>query len=870
MPIKLRLRSEPSRIIDIIRASYYNLIISKNAGTVIPDMILRLKHNIKYITLVVGILIASTIIVLVSFSIEDSNKILAVSQESLTTANVSGDLPPLVQQSICNYDNPNQSSTGNINDSNSGSCGGTAGFPSACYNRSTSYSPDLLTWLSKSGSPSITNISDPNGSPVKLQFNQLDFTCYKYSQNTSALQHYTPGSSANIGIPGSSDFFMKEYSVISAEYVNGNANLTIPSGTITSTIQANHNNRFSFNSPFSFGFTPNTAYHSNSYTITFNYFAAEEFSQGYNGTQPVWSCVANGGATHWLNSSLSPNLPLDTRIQGCPESSINLNINISSQQIPEITALTGIVTNQTTPMTGVTVQACNCAGECGANDVNAAYGGISTTNSNGQYTLYVVNGSNTCISIQTGGPLKATPTLNTDTAYSGYTDKSQYEITNWTSPPPPAGWNFYYNKKSTENCDPMNTVCLSVIYSCSSVTVTGNFPNSYATAILSSPNPSNNQYYQYYNYQPIYNNSSFTFYPLNGSSDFPNGQYTVDLTWQNITPSVSFTLNCYTPPTLTYSSSCNSISGSVSQSPGDTESVTVTLGLPGGTTQQVTATQSGGYTFPGSDYGSQVYGSSGSFELYATNSEGSSTPVSFNIGPCGNVCMYGSSGCSSVASSVPTETQACSVNISPSGPIETGAPASINYNIAYYEYGTNANNGTPTISGTTEITITNSSSPPTSFTTSYSIDESSSPGTSSISNANTTEDSVTGLSAGDYTISLTFNGTFDNGTYSGTLPQQQCSSTFVVANEPYFRVYGGDITAGQGFSSGIDSCNQESASVIGWNEGSNGNYAGAGGQFAVIAPGSQNDPGIINYLVTGDWLWLLLEFQKLLECCRYY
>ena len=833
-------------------------------------MILRLKHNIKYITLVVGMLIASTIIVLVIFSVAGSQKILAATltdpaNNYLNVNNVSGDLPEAIKESICNYDNPSISNSNTI-DSNLNLCRGTLGFPSLCYNQATSYSPDLETWLSQYDSPNQTSINDPSDSSVTLQFNQLDFVCDADSSPTptSPLTHYVPKSLGNIGVPKATSLFMKQVSIIASVRTTGGAVVGI-SQNQTSTISVNPNSRFMFNSPFTLILTPpSTPPSTPVYTVTFGYYAVEEFSSGNGSSQPIWECVANGGKIYWLNSTGNYTLARTK----CEKSFRSINITIMlPKKPPTITTLTGVVTNQGTSMSGVTVQACDCAGDCGASDPNAYnsatetssgytsnYGGLSTTNSNGQYSLDVVKGSNTCISIQSGGPPNATPTLNTASAYSNYIDKSQYVITNWNPSPPTTGWDFNYTNK-LGNCDTTNTVCLSVTYSCSSVTVTGTFEaGSYATAILSSPNPRNTQYYQYYDsYAPIHNDKSYTFYPKR-SSIFPNGQYTVDLTWTNISPSVSFTLNCYTPPTLTSSSTCNSISGNVSQSPGDTEDVTVTLGLPDGSTESATVPQNGSYAFnfSGSDYGSQVYGSSGSFMLYATNNEGSSTPVSFNIGPCGNVCMYGSSGCSSVASSVPTAAQACSVSITPSGPIESGTPSTINYNIAYYEYGTNNNGNTPTISGTLAVAITNSSNPPTSSTYSYSIQEPSISGTSSVSSANATEDPVSGLSPGDYTISLTFNGTFDNGTYNGTLPQQQCSSTFVVANDPYFRVYGGDITAGQGFSSGIDSCNQESASVIGWNEGSKGNYAGAGGQFAVIAPGSQNDPGIINYLVTGD------------------
>jgi len=56
-----------------------------------------------------------------------------------------------------------------------------------------------------------------------------------------------------------------------------------------------------------------------------------------------------------------------------------------------------------------------------------------------------------------------------------------------------------------------------------------------------------------------------------------------------------------------------------------------------------------------------------------------------------------------------------------------------------------------------------------------------------------------------------------------------------IANKPYMRAYGGDISAGNGFTNG-GTCSQNSnAAIVGWNKEAGGAYAGAGVQFAAMA-----------------------------------
>ncbi|HSX16647.1 MAG TPA: hypothetical protein VLH86_00940 [Patescibacteria group bacterium] len=88
-------------------------------------------------------------------------------------------------------------------------------------------------------------------------------------------------------------------------------------------------------------------------------------------------------------------------------------------------------------------------------------------------------------------------------------------------------------------------------------------------------------------------------------------------------------------------------------------------------------------------------------------------------------------------------------------------------------------------------------------------------------------------STGNRTIcrALWVNPSTTGGTSKGT---EVC---VLVTNKPYLRAYGGDVSAGNGFSSGTGStCTINSeAAVVGWNKESAGSFAGAGAQFAVYA-----------------------------------
>ncbi|HUC89579.1 MAG TPA: hypothetical protein VMR45_02155 [Patescibacteria group bacterium] len=66
-------------------------------------------------------------------------------------------------------------------------------------------------------------------------------------------------------------------------------------------------------------------------------------------------------------------------------------------------------------------------------------------------------------------------------------------------------------------------------------------------------------------------------------------------------------------------------------------------------------------------------------------------------------------------------------------------------------------------------------------------------------------------------------------------------SCIVVASKPYARAYGGDISAGNGFTTSGTCVNNLLGSVVGWNKEAAGSYAGAGAQFATLALGTIYD-----------------------------
>jgi len=64
-------------------------------------------------------------------------------------------------------------------------------------------------------------------------------------------------------------------------------------------------------------------------------------------------------------------------------------------------------------------------------------------------------------------------------------------------------------------------------------------------------------------------------------------------------------------------------------------------------------------------------------------------------------------------------------------------------------------------------------------------------------------------------------------------PSQACT---VIANQPYVKVFGGDVSVGGGLSTAPNVCNlNASAGVMAWNLGAGNAFAGAGSQYAVSA-----------------------------------
>lgn len=77
--------------------------------------------------------------------------------------------------------------------------------------------------------------------------------------------------------------------------------------------------------------------------------------------------------------------------------------------------------------------------------------------------------------------------------------------------------------------------------------------------------------------------------------------------------------------------------------------------------------------------------------------------------------------------------------------------------------------------------------------------------------------------------SLTITPAEENGTSRSAI------GCVTIANKPYLRAYGGDVSAGNGFMNSGACASNPSAAIVSWNKESGGTYAGAGAQFAVLA-----------------------------------
>lgn len=73
----------------------------------------------------------------------------------------------------------------------------------------------------------------------------------------------------------------------------------------------------------------------------------------------------------------------------------------------------------------------------------------------------------------------------------------------------------------------------------------------------------------------------------------------------------------------------------------------------------------------------------------------------------------------------------------------------------------------------------------------------------------------------------------DHATYNG--PESGTEACVIVASKPYMRVYGGDVSAGNGFTVSGTCVNNTLGAVVGWNKEGSGGFAGAGAQFATLA-----------------------------------
>jgi hypothetical protein len=97
---------------------------------------------------------------------------------------------------------------------------------------------------------------------------------------------------------------------------------------------------------------------------------------------------------------------------------------------------------------------------------------------------------------------------------------------------------------------------------------------------------------------------------------------------------------------------------------------------------------------------------------------------------------------------------------------------------------------------------------------------------------------------GSYVVSWGITGPYGpvncggNGTVHGPGGPVNPPTTFDVADQPYFNVNGGDVSAGGGMSAGGVDCAvaaDTKAGIVSWNRGAAGSYGGAGTAYAAMA-----------------------------------
>lgn len=97
---------------------------------------------------------------------------------------------------------------------------------------------------------------------------------------------------------------------------------------------------------------------------------------------------------------------------------------------------------------------------------------------------------------------------------------------------------------------------------------------------------------------------------------------------------------------------------------------------------------------------------------------------------------------------------------------------------------------------------------------------------------------------GVYTVSWGITGPYGpincggDGTVHGPGGPINPPTTFDVADQPYFDVNGGDVSAGGGMSAGGVDCAvgaNTKAGIVSWNRGASGSYGGAGTKYAALA-----------------------------------
>lgn len=813
--------------------------------------------NFKYLSLGLGVIALGVVSTLI------------FSTHTVYAADIVSGLPRTVVNAFTNYDN------------------NTGGATSGCY-VTPPQEYDLQAWLWQTD---ITNANSAtlNGSgSASLNLSSRYLACYKIVQGNV---HYSQDALVTSGGLSAINEQIQSSGYILSPNV-GTVSFSRPNPQVTFNI--NNSTRLWSSNDVPLTYKDHGATGPVTVSLTLKIKAINDFNGALR-------CVSDGGAPSqvsgfhgypptptsfaWCNSGDAR--PLTMTFQ--PPASSNVN-------------LTGNIKKNGANANNVKVQACNCGGLCQRNDPSAEAGpgkgiGWDTTGPGGNFTLTVQSGNNTCISV-VSPPSGYTATLNPGVSANGGTILGGEYVIKPVRSSSSGGWDFSYTScvgsgcggtigpnSIAGNCSQSTSAVYGDFYTTSqppspsdvvtfkdnegtatananvspdtsteSDTFAGSYPVSTAApGTVSNPQPKTPGVYTYttivYDGQtPVYGQIPFNPYVDDGTGN--DLTYTGIVGWDN-----NYTVSTYQENFTHWTFTLGLPSSSVVQFSLDPVNISDSYG-----SSSVFSPQSECDPNPPSI-------SSGGFSCSARNvSYSASDPdAAFSSG---DITYTVDGGGAQTSNSSPIDMSSYDQLLDHTVVITVqdvnifGAPANgagweavngptsvtIDYPPCYQATcGSASVPGVVQVNSQFSVTITlgfiqlNGAGPPPPSAMGGTLSDNFLSQTGSINNTYQLVSVFTApATGGDETITWTYN---DPG---GVGLPISCNTDVVIADEPYLRSYGGDVTDGQGFAnSTTGTCtNKPSASILAWNGGPLGAYTGAGVQFAALAMSALSTGGI--------------------------